>query len=64
MRGIVRRISAGGYEVELTEAGLVARAGAAVIPGLLRPANVAALAEPIADLARLAAAIGAAPTGG
>ena len=60
-REIERRISAAGYDVEINEAGLIARAGEDVIPGLKQPENIAALAEPIADLARLAAALGATP---
>jgi ribosomal protein S27E len=55
-----RRIGAAGFDVQTTEAGLFARAGDDVVPGLLRPENIAALSEPIVDLVRLAAALDAA----
>jgi hypothetical protein len=58
---LVRRIGAAGFDVQVAEEGLLARAGDDVVPGLLKRANIAALSEPIVDLVRLAAALKARP---
>lgn len=61
-RDLLRRIGDAGYEVRTSAAGLFARAGDDIVPGLLRPKSIAAVAAPIIDLVRLAHVLGARPT--
>lgn len=61
-RDLLQRIGAAGYEVRVSAAGLFARAGDDIVPGLVRPEQIAAVAAPIVDLVRLAAVLDARPT--
>jgi ribosomal protein L37AE/L43A len=58
---LVRRMGVAGFDVQVTDAGLTARADDDTLRGLLRAKQIAALSEPIVDLVRLAAALKARP---
>jgi hypothetical protein len=57
---LIQKLSALGFEVRTTEAGLVGRAGEDVVPRLKKPGQIATLAAPITDLVRLAGVLDAA----
>ncbi len=58
---IQQRINSAGFNVQLTEAGLLARGAKELSPTLKKTENIDALSEPIADMARLATALAATP---
>ncbi len=60
-RDIQLRIDSAGFNVKLTEAGLLARGARELLPTLKKPEKIDALSEPIVDMARLAAALDATP---
>jgi hypothetical protein len=58
---LIKKISASGFEIKTTEAGLFASAGEDIVPGLMKPGAIASLAVPITDLVRLADTLDARP---
>ncbi|MBW2276566.1 MAG: zinc ribbon domain-containing protein [Deltaproteobacteria bacterium] len=58
---LIQKLSAVGFEVTTSAAGLLARAGEDIAPELMKSGEIATLAMPITDLVRLADTLGAAP---